>query len=235
MNENKNENENENENDILRLSQIKHFYQQGTQRIDVLRGIDLCLQARQLVALTGPSGSGKSTLLHLAGLLEHPQEGQIYLIGKDISKANDKQRTKLRRTHIGFVYQFHNLLPEFTALENIMLPMRIAGRHKEAARARAHDLLAQLDLTDRANHLPGEMSGGEQQRIAIARALANKPSLVLADEPTGSLDPRIGAHVFDIFMQTAREQGAAALIATHNQALATLLDQQFILEDGKLK
>lgn len=219
---------------VLTLQGIHHTYQQGGREINVLAGADLSLHRGETVGLIGPSGSGKSTLLHLAGLLEKPQAGQIFLNGDDISHANDAQRTALRREHVGFVYQFHNLLPEFTALENITLPMQIAGQKKAEARQRAQGLLEKLGLAERAGHLPSEMSGGEQQRVAIARALANRPSVILADEPTGSLDPRTGTRVLDVLISTVREAGASLFIASHNMDLVQRLDRTLQIESGQL-
>ncbi len=182
---------------VLRLEAIRRAFRQGGDRLDVLRGIDLELEPRSLVALVGPSGSGKSTLLHIAGLLERPSEGDVIMEGKSCRRLPDRERTRLRRERIGFVYQFHHLLPDFTAQENVMMPQLLAGRPRAEARRRADELLAATGLADRASHRPGRLSGGEQQRVAIARALANRPVLVLADEPTGNLDPHTADGVFD--------------------------------------
>lgn len=218
----------------LVLKNISHIYQQGGRDIQVLDRATLSLAAGETVGLTSPSGAGKSTLLHLAGLLARPQSGEIFLAGTEIGHADDRRRTALRCAHIGFVHQFHNLLSEFTALENVMLAMQIAGQSKKQAQAAAGALLAQLGLEDRAGHLPSELSGGEQQRVAIARALANRPAVILADEPTGSLDPRTGERVFDMLMTAVKEQGVAALIATHNMALAAQMGRIVRLDNGQL-
>lgn len=218
----------------LKLSGLCKDFKQGNRKIEVLRGIDMTLQSGDSVALLGPSGAGKSTLLHLAGLLENPSAGQIEICGVDVSRFDDNKQTALRREHIGFVYQFHNLLPEFTALENVSLPLRLAGQSRKYAEQRAADLLELLSLGERMTHYPGQLSGGEQQRVAIARALANQPALLLADEPTGSLDPQTGEAVFKLLVDVARQQGTAVLVATHNPVLAAQLDRQTTLTDGKL-
>ncbi|MGC6471756.1 MAG: ABC transporter ATP-binding protein [Parvibaculales bacterium] len=222
-------------NEVLVLGDVQHDYVQGDRRIEVLKGASLSLKAGEVVGLLGPSGAGKSTLLHLAGLLEGVQKGRVAVDGTDMGKGSDAARTTLRRSHIGFVYQFHNLLPEFTALENIMMPVRIAGGGRIQAEGAATEMLTQLGLAARADHFPSELSGGEQQRVAIARALVNEPKLVLADEPTGALDPATGGRVFEVFIDTLKARGAAAVIATHNHALAAGLDRCLILEDGRLK
>lgn len=219
---------------ILVLDNVQHDYVQVDRRVEVLKGASLSLSGGEVVGLLGPSGAGKSTLLHLAGLLEELQKGRVIIDGKDMGGATDAERTKLRRTHIGFVYQFHNLLPELTALENIMMPVRVAGGGKGEAEVAAMELLEQLGLVARADHFPAELSGGEQQRIAIARALVNKPHLVLADEPTGALDPATGERVFEVFVETLKARGAAAVIATHNHTLAASLDRSVALVDGRL-
>ncbi|MGC6511347.1 MAG: ABC transporter ATP-binding protein [Parvibaculales bacterium] len=219
---------------ILVLDNVQHDYVQVDRRVEVLKGASLSLSGGEVVGLLGPSGAGKSTLLHLAGLLEELQKGRVIIDGKDMGGATDAERTKLRRTHIGFVYQFHNLLPELTALENIMMPVRVAGGGKGEAEVAAMELLEQLGLVSRADHFPAELSGGEQQRIAIARALVNKPHLVLADEPTGALDPATGERVFEVFVETLKARGAAAVIATHNHTLAASLDRSVALVDGRL-
>lgn len=219
---------------VLNLSGISRTYQSASGELPVLRGADLALKAGELVALIGPSGSGKSTLLHIAGLLDSPQSGSISIVGTDASNANDATRTRLRNAHIGFIYQFHNLLPELTAEENVMMPLLIAGIKKNIAKERALALLARLGLAERTMHLPAQLSGGEQQRVAIARALANKPQLILADEPTGNLDPTTSESVLQLFLDIAREEGVAALIATHNMALAKRLTRAVTVRDGKL-
>ena len=218
----------------LKLAGIAHGYRQGTARPDVLKGVDLEISAGEIVALTGPSGSGKSTLLHIAGLLEQATSGDLWLAGQPVSALDDGARTRLRRDRLGFVFQFHHLLPEFSAEENVMLPALIAGRGKAAARARARELLALVGLSERLDHRPGELSGGEQQRVAIARAFANQPDLLLADEPTGNLDPATADQVFKVFIAVMRNTGRAALIATHNPVLAAAMDRTVTLADGRL-
>ena len=200
----------------------------------MLRGVDLDIYPGEVVGLIGPSGSGKSSLLHSAGLLERPDAGVVALGGRDCSKLSERLRTRIRLGTVGFVYQFHHLLPEFSALENVSMPGMIAGRSRADAQARARDLLTELGLAERVNHQPAQMSGGEQQRVAIARALANKPQLLLADEPTGNLDPATSAAVFQSLYSLARGQGVAALIATHNMDLARYMDRVFALKDGHL-
>jgi lipoprotein-releasing system ATP-binding protein len=219
---------------VLELSGINRAYKTAAGALNVLSGAELKLQAGELVGLIGPSGSGKSTLLHTAGLLERPEAGTVLLDGVDCLKLDDKSRTALRRSKIGFVYQFHHLLPEFNAADNVAMPLMIAGVSRKAAREKASELLAEMGLDHRADHQPGQMSGGEQQRVAIARALANTPRLVIADEPTGNLDPATTERVFATFIKMAREEGAAVLVATHNHALTTHMDRVLTLEDGKL-
>ena len=219
---------------VLRLSGVARSYESGERRLDVLRGVDLDVHAGEVVGLIGPSGSGKSSLLHAAGLLERPTAGQIIVEGRDCSKLSDRARTRVRLGLIGFVYQFHHLLAEFSALDNVALPQMIAGQSREAARARAKTLLDQLGLAERLHHQPGQMSGGEQQRVAIARALANQPRVVLADEPTGNLDPHTSSAVFHNLFEVARQTGVAVLIATHNMELATHMDRVFALREGRL-
>jgi len=219
---------------VLALNGITRTYQSAAGDLPVLCGANLVLNAGELVALIGPSGSGKSTLLHIAGLLDQPEAGTITIVDTDASNANDATRTRLRNTHIGFIYQFHNLLGELTALENVMMPQLIAGVKKAAAKQRAQALLARLGLAERTTHLPAQLSGGEQQRVAIARALANKPQLILADEPTGNLDPTTSESVLQLFLDIAREEGVAALIATHNMVLAKRLTRAVTVRDGKL-
>jgi len=218
----------------LELRSITRSYRQGAERLDVLVSADCLIRPSEIVALVGPSGAGKSTLLHVAGLLERPDSGQVLVAGHDMSTASDADRTRTRRLAIGFVYQFHHLLPEFSALENVMMPQRLAGRGRGEAEARARELLGTLGLAARLSHRPSEMSGGEQQRVAIARALANRPTLLLADEPTGNLDPRTATHVHDELIALVRSQGLAALIATHNLELAAGMDRILRLEGGRL-
>ncbi len=218
----------------LRLAGIAHGYRQGSARLDVLKGVDLEIRGGEIVALTGPSGSGKSTLLHIAGLMEQANSGTLWLAGQPVSDLGDGERTRLRRDHLGFVYQFHHLLPEFSAEENVMLPALIAGRRKGDARARAGELLSLVGLGERLDHRPGELSGGEQQRVAMARALANEPDLLLADEPTGNLDPATAEQVFKVFIEVMKTAGRAALIATHNPDLAAAMDRTVSLADGRL-
>ena len=217
---------------VLDLRHVTRSFAQGERQLDVLRGIDLTLMAGCRTALIGPSGSGKSTLLHIAGLLEKPDAGQVLVAGTDASKADDQVRTALRRQSIGFVYQFHHLLPEFSARENIILPQMIAGVDKTTAGRRADELLAMVGLNGRAGHRPGQLSGGEQQRIAIARALANNPRVLIADEPTGNLDPRTADHVFAMLRDLTTSQNFALLMATHNHELAARMDHVIELVDG---
>jgi len=218
----------------LVLRNVQRGYPSGNGRLEVLRGVDLALHAGEIVALVAPSGTGKSTLLHVAGLLDKPDSGQVIVAGRDAGALADAARTAIRRDAIGFVYQFHHLLGEFTALENVAMPQMIAGTPRAKAEARARDLLASFGLTDRADHIPGKLSGGEQQRVAIARALANRPAVLLADEPTGNLDVATAAHVFDELLATVRDHGAAALIATHNPDLAARMDRIVTLRDGRI-
>ena len=219
---------------VLELKQICKSFRQGSQKLDVLTGVDLEIKSGEIVALIGPSGSGKSTLLQIAGLLETPSSGEIYLNRQNCSKLGDGLRPLLRRDFLGFVYQYHNLLPDFSAEENVMLPQLIAGRKAKAARERAAWLLERLNLGSRLKHRPAEMSGGEQQRVAIARALANAPKLLLADEPTGNLDPKTSDVVFAELLNIVKETGLSALIATHNMELASAMDRKVRLEDGRL-
>ncbi|BAF87686.1 MULTISPECIES: ABC transporter ATP-binding protein [Azorhizobium] len=218
----------------LALVNVARRYKEGEGAIEVLRDANLVVEPGQSVALVAPSGTGKSTLLHLAGLLEHPDEGEVYVDGAPTSGLPDKERTRLRRIHVGFVYQFHHLLPELTALENVMMPQMIRGLSKKEASVRAADLLDYLGLGKRLNHRPSELSGGEQQRVAIARALANAPRLVLADEPTGNLDPKTSDHVFGALAELVHATGVAAIIATHNLDLADRMDRRVTLRDGQV-
>lgn len=217
---------------VLEITDLHHQYGDTDKLVRVLNGINFSLYRGENVALLGPSGAGKSTFLHLVGLLETAHKGHIKLLGQDVAGCSDAEQTFLRRQSIGFVYQFHNLLAEFTALENVMLPMRLAGTNSDTARDKAATLLNRLNLTERHQHYPGQLSGGEQQRVAIARALANDPVLLLADEPTGNLDPASGRMVFELLLETANERGSAALVATHNPELANLMDRQITLTDG---
>ena len=220
---------------VLTLRGVRRRFVQGGVEIDPLKGVDLDLPAGTLAALVGPSGTGKSTLLHIAGLLERPTTGEVTIDGRPCSNLPDSDRTRLRRERIGFVYQFHHLLPDFTALENVMLPRLVAGEAKGDARRRATDLLGRLGLSSRLTHRPARLSGGEQQRVAIARALANDPGLLLADEPTGNLDPATAEAVFAELVQVTRETGTAALIATHNPELAARMDARWRLGQGHLE
>ena len=218
----------------LELRGVARTYRTEAGELPVLRGVDLTLQAGEIVALVAPSGTGKSTLLHLAGLLERPDGGTVIVAGRDAGGLSDDQRTAIRRTTIGFVYQFHHLLPEFTAEENVVLPQMAAGVARAAAEDRARKLLASFGLTGRETHRPGKLSGGEQQRVAIARALANGPRILLADEPTGNLDVGTSDRVFSELLDQVRHQGVAALIATHNPELARRMDRIVALRDGKV-
>jgi lipoprotein-releasing system ATP-binding protein len=219
---------------VLRLRGVARSYKTGERTLEVLRGVDLDVMPGQVVGLIGPSGSGKSSLLHAAGLLERPTAGQVIIDGRDCSTLNDRARTRVRLGLLGFVYQFHHLLAEFSALDNVALPQMIAGQGQAAARRRAEALLTQLGLGERLNHQPGQLSGGEQQRVAIARALANQPRVVLADEPTGNLDPATSSAVFKSLFDFARDTHVAVLIATHNMELARYMDRVFALREGRL-
>ncbi|MAI89447.1 ABC transporter ATP-binding protein [Ponticaulis sp.] len=219
---------------VLQLSSVVRTYRTGALEVDVLKGVDLSLHRGELVGLVGPSGSGKSTLLHTAGLLEKPDEGDVFLDGENCLKLNDRQRTLMRRTRLGFVYQFHHLLPEFTAVDNVAAPLYLSGVKKAEARERAEDLLERMGLSHRLKHQPMEMSGGEQQRVAIARALANRPKVLIADEPTGNLDTHTTGSVFQQLIEIGRNEGLAMLIATHNLALTKYMDRVLTLEDGQL-
>jgi lipoprotein-releasing system ATP-binding protein len=219
----------------LELRGVRRTYKQGGAELRVLDGVDLMLRPGEVVALVGPSGAGKSTLLHVAGLLERPDGGAVLIGGEDCGGLSDEPRTLLRRSYIGFVYQFHHLLPEFSALENVMLPQMIAGVARARARGKAAELLDSVGLGPRASHRPARLSGGEQQRVAIVRALANDPKVLLGDEPTGNLDHATGEGVLNTLLDLVRRTGLAALIATHNLDLARRLDRIVALEDGKLK
>jgi len=219
---------------LLRLEAIQRTYRTGAEALTVLEGAELSVRRGEIVALVAPSGSGKSTLLHLAGLLEKPDDGRVIIDGTDAGALGDDARTSIRLRKIGFVYQFHHLLPEFTALENISIPQMIAGAPEAAANKRSRELLEKFGLAARAEHPPGKLSGGEKQRVAIARALANRPSLLLADEPTGNLDVATANIVFEELLHVVRSENVAALIATHNPELAARMDRQVTLRDGRL-
>ena len=220
---------------VLSLRGIVRTYRSGDRQLEVLKSIDLDLYPGELVGLIGPSGSGKSSLLHAAGLLERPTAGQVLIGGQDCTPMGEKARTQVRLNQIGFVYQFHHLLAEFSARDNVALPQMIAGVRQPEARARADDLLSHLGLGERLNHQPAQLSGGEQQRVAIARALANCPRILLADEPTGNLDPATSSAVIANLFALVRDTGVAALIATHNMDLARHMDRVFTLKDGRLE
>jgi lipoprotein-releasing system ATP-binding protein len=219
----------------LELKDVCRIFRLAGTELRVLDGVDLALRPGEIVALVGPSGAGKSTLLHVAGLLERPDGGAVLIGGEDCGRLSDERRTLLRRSEIGFVYQFHHLLPEFSALENVMLPQMIAGVARHRARGKAAELLEQVGLAPRAGHRPARLSGGEQQRVAIVRALANDPRILLADEPTGNLDHATGDNVMSTLLELVRHTGLAALIATHNIEIARRLDRIVALEDGRLK
>lgn len=218
----------------LKLDAVHRTFEQGGNRLKVLRGVNLTVMPGEIVALVGPSGSGKSTLLHLAGLLEKPDLGEVYVAGEQCSNLSEHRQTELRSKHLGFVYQYHHLLPEFSAAENIVVPQMIAGTVRSFATQRANQLLNSLGLSERYDHRPGLLSGGEQQRVAIARALANKPSLLLADEPTGNLDPHTADTVFDALIALSRDHGLSGLFATHNPDLAQRMDRIVRLHEGVL-
>lgn len=220
---------------VLSVRGLERTYVTGDRRLTVLQGVDLDVYPGEIVGLIGPSGSGKSSLLHAAGLLERPNAGQIWIEGRDCTALSERARTRVRLGSIGFVYQFHHLLAEFSALDNVALPLMIAGHDHEIARGRAGVLLGQLGLAQRVDHQPAQMSGGEQQRVALARALANAPRLLLADEPTGNLDPTTSSEVFESLYRLARETGVAAVIATHNLELARHMDRVLALKDGHLE
>ena len=224
----------QNQSPALMLEKVERRYRQVDNVLEILCGADLTLWPGQTVALIAPSGVGKSTLLHLAGLLEKPDAGEVFIGGARTSAMDDDARTRLRRLEIGFVYQFHHLLPEFSALENVMMPQMIRGLTRAQAKQRAGELLDYLGLAARKTHRPGALSGGEQQRVAIARAVANGPRVLLADEPTGNLDPKTADHVFDALGQIVRASGLAALVATHNMDLASRMDRRVTLRDGRV-
>jgi lipoprotein-releasing system ATP-binding protein len=220
---------------VLSLRGVVRRYPSGDRTLEVLKGVDLDVHPGDMVGLIGPSGSGKSSLLHAAGLLEHPDGGRIVVEGRDCGELGERERTKVRLHKIGFVYQFHHLLPEFTALDNVAMPLRITGKSRTAAQDRAKSLLEQLGLGERLHHQPAQLSGGEQQRVAIARALANGPRVVLADEPTGNLDPATSEAVFKSLFDLCRSEGVAAVVATHNMELARFMDRVYGLRDGHLE
>lgn len=217
---------------IIEIKDIYKSFTQGEHTLEILKGVNLTIASGEVVALVGTSGAGKSTLLHIAGLLERTDRGDVVMSGIPTKDLNDVKRTKIRRHEIGFIYQFHNLLPEFDALENVVMPQLIAGVSKREATERAEDLLVKMGLKDRLDHRPSELSGGEQQRVAIARGLANRPRLILADEPTGNLDENTGNEVMDILLQLSKDEGISALIATHNIELANRMDRTVTLREG---
>lgn len=224
----------DNDAPVLFLQDIERYYRQGDDTLEILKGAELAVWSGQSVALVAPSGAGKSTLLHIAGLLEHPDGGEVFINGVPTTKLSDVARTKIRRVEIGFVYQFHHLLPEFSALENVMLPQMIRGLGKHEAKLRAGEILNYLGLEERVRHRPSELSGGEQQRVAIARAVANAPRILLADEPTGNLDPRTSERVFSSLTQLVRASGLAAVIATHNMDIAARMDRRVTIREGRV-
>jgi lipoprotein-releasing system ATP-binding protein len=218
----------------LHLHEIERTYRQGDETLHVLRGVDLAVWPGQSVALLAPSGAGKSTLLHIAGLLEQPDRGEVFIEGRATAILADSERTRIRRNEIGFVYQFHRLLPEFTALENVVMPQMIRGLTRGEAKKRSTELLNYLGLGGRLSHRPAELSGGEQQRVAIARAVSNAPRILLADEPTGNLDLHTAEHVFNALTQLVRASGLATIIATHNMELAARMDRRVTLREGRV-
>jgi lipoprotein-releasing system ATP-binding protein len=224
----------EQETPVVFLHQVERRYHQGEATLEILKNAELAVWPGQSVALVAPSGSGKSTLLHIAGLLEHPDGGEVYLDGQPTATLSDSARTRLRRNSIGFVYQAHHLLPEFSAVENVMLPQMLRGLARNDARARATELLSYLGLGERLTHRPAELSGGEQQRVAIARAVANVPRLLLADEPTGNLDPRTSDHVFRALSELIKASGLTVVLATHNMEIAARMDRRVTIRDGQI-
>lgn len=220
---------------VLELSSIKRSFHQAHKAVHVLKGVDLSVEPGELVALIGSSGSGKSTLLQIAGLLDSEYDGDVKISGRSVAGLKDDERSKVRRNELGFIYQFHHLLPDFTARENVAMALYVDGGERQAALAQADTLLARLGLSERLDHVPAKLSGGEQQRVAIARAVVGGPSLLLADEPTGNLDEETAARVLDLFIETMREQNLAAVIATHDRSLAAKLDRQLVLHDGSLQ
>lgn len=229
-------NTNKNQGDsVLSLSGISRIYTQGDNKINVLRNVDLNINRGEIISLIGSSGSGKSSLLHIAGLLEQPDSGDITINGVKFSKMNDQERTISRRHSIGFIYQFHHLLSDFSAIDNIIIPMMIAGQDKSYSQERATILLSKLGLEDRKDHLPSQLSGGEQQRVSIGRAIANKPDLLLADEPTGNLDSKTADIVFDQFISLVRQENMSVLLATHNFKLSEKSDRVISIQNGELE
>ena len=220
---------------VVKLAGVERTYRQGEKHLHVLQGADLRILPGEIVALVGPSGAGKSTLLHIAGLLEDPDQGEVTVTGQECSQLSDDERTALRRTKIGFVYQFHHLLPEFSAVENIMIPLMANGIEKRRARVAAFKLVEGVGLSDRSSHRPAQLSGGEQQRVAIARALSNSPMVLLADEPTGNLDNQTALGVFQLLQELVRDREVGALVATHNLDLAKKMDRILRLENGLLE
>ncbi|WP_420826140.1 ABC transporter ATP-binding protein [Roseibium polysiphoniae] len=218
----------------LALVDVTRSFSEGERELHILRGVDFAIQPGEMVALVAPSGTGKSTLLHIAGLLEHPDSGDVYVGGINCAELDDESRTAIRRNDVGFVYQFHHLLPEFTALENIMMPQMIAGLAKSEAAARAQELLDYMRMGERSSHRPSELSGGEQQRVAVARAVANAPRVLLLDEPTGNLDPETAHYVFEALQALVRASGVATLFATHNMEIAGRMDRCVTLKDGHI-
>lgn len=219
---------------VIELKDVERHYAQGDRKLVILSGANFSLKRGEMVALVAPSGTGKSTLLHTAGLLERPDAGDVIVSGRSCGKLGDDARTAIRRNEIGFVYQFHHLLPEFSALENIVVPQMVKGLGRAEAGSRAAQLLDYMQIGHRANHRPAELSGGEQQRVAIARAVANAPQVLLADEPTGNLDPKTAHYVFDALEALVRQSGLSALIATHNFELAARMDRRVTLADGRI-
>jgi lipoprotein-releasing system ATP-binding protein len=218
----------------LMLKDVSRVFGTPPETLEIFRGVTGHISPGEVVALVGPSGSGKSSLLHICGLLEPPSSGAVFINGRDCSKLDDAERTRIRREELGFVYQFHHLLPEFSALENVVMPQLIGGKRTRESEALAMRLLNMVGLGQRASHRPAKLSGGEQQRVAIARALANQPRLILADEPTGNLDPRTADMVFNVLVELCRARGVSALIATHNLQMAVKMDRTWLLHDGKL-
>ena len=219
---------------VLSLKGVERHYRSGERELHVLRGVDLDLHAGEITGLIGPSGSGKSTLLHVAGLLEQPDSGIVLFNGKDALKMTDRERTVVRRLQLGFVYQFHHLLPELNAVDNVAAPLMINGQSRAKARKRGQELLRMMGLNERDHHRPGQLSGGEQQRVAIARSLANRPKVLIADEPTGNLDPNTSRVVFPNLFDIAKQEGVAVLVATHNVELTTYMDRVLALHEGRL-
>ncbi|GHF28567.1 lipoprotein-releasing system ATP-binding protein LolD 2 [Kordiimonas sediminis] len=219
----------------LSVQNLKKTFREANNSLEILRGIDLSVEKGEIVALVGASGAGKSTLLQIAGLLDHADSGHVHIAGQDTTSLKEEKRTEVRQNDIGFVYQFHHLLPDFSALENVALALRISGSSNKDAERRAEDILTQMGLKDRLSHIPAKLSGGEQQRVAIARALVGRPAILLADEPTGNLDESTAGQVFETMLDMVRREGVSALIATHDTSLAMKMDRQFRLHEGKLE